>query len=418
MRSRALSVARVIAGPGLVRFRRLRGRAAARRDPITSDGRGYISVVIPVHNVAPYIDACLESVLGQSHWRLQVIAVDDASDDDTPQRLQRWSARDRRVSIVTRATSAGPNAARNEGIARATGEYLTFVDGDDLLLAGAYRDAVASLAASDSDFAVASYERLSGSRRTPPAFWIRDAHAVPRSRATLKSAPDIMVNAVQWTKVYKREFWSRAQLVFPVDGFYQDQIVSAAGFARARAFDILGRTSVLWRIRRDGTSMTQLYRSIDNLRDRFSSATAALHIYRDEAPHGVWQQRLVQFLSNDLAITASHIGELDDAGWEVVRRGLHQMAEEADEFSLWSDVPAEFKVLFHFISINDRARALEYIERGGLRLHDHQLVTVGGDTFIALPFWKDHEAAVPVDRFRASPRELRAFEGQASGNPS
>jgi len=72
-------------------------------------------------------------------------------------------------------------------------------------------------------------------------------------------------------------------------------------------------------------------------------------------------------------------------------------------------VPAESKVLYEFVLRGDRARALEYIERGGLDLLRHPLAEIDGATYVRLPFWADSDAAVPLVRFAAAPRELRAF---------
>lgn len=403
-----LDVARRWAGPALVRARALRGRIRARRIG-SIDGAGVVSVVIPVHNVTPYIDACLRSVLGQDHDRLEVIVIDDASTDATPAKLERWRRRDPRVRVITRAESHGPNAARNLALAEAVGEYVTFLDGDDVLLAGAYRDALESLRSSGSDFVVASYERLEGTRRTPPAFWVLDAHAADRRRLALVDFPEAMVNAVQWSKVYRRAFWQQAELSFPEAGHYQDQIVTAHAFARASTFDVLHRATVLWRIRDDGSSMTQQYRALGSLRDRFATARRVLDIYRAESAPAVARARLVQYLSNDFAITASTVPDLDDAAWQVLREELAASVPASFDDEVWRDVPAEFKVLYALILAGDRDRALEYVRRGGLRILDHQLVDIDGAPHIALPFWEDEDAAVPRECFRAAPRELRAF---------
>ncbi|NYD66668.1 glycosyltransferase family 2 protein [Agromyces atrinae] len=402
-----LDVARRWAGPALVRARALRGRLRARRGNI--GGEGVVSVVIPVHNVAPYLDACLRSVLGQDHDRLDVIVIDDASTDATPAILERWHRRDPRVRVITRTESRGPNAARNLALAEARGEFVTFLDGDDVLLAGAYRDALASLRASGSDFAVASYERLEGAKRTTPAFWVLDAHAADRRGVTLAEWPEAMVNAVQWSKVYRRAFWEGAGLSFPEAGHYQDQIVTAHAFARAATFDVLHRPTVVWRIRDDGSSMTQQYRALGSLRDRFATARRVLDIYRVEASPAVVRARLVQYLSNDFAITASTVTDLDDAAWHVLREELAASVPAPFDDEIWLDVPAEFKVLYALILEGDRDRALEYVRRGGLRILDHALIDVAGVAHIALPFWGDESAAVPLECFRAAPRELRAF---------
>lgn len=87
-----------------------------------------ISVVVPAFNAAAYIDDCLRSILTQrGAFQLEVICVDDGSDDDTAARAGAHPG-----VRVLRQANAGPSAARNRGIATARGEFIAFLDADDL----------------------------------------------------------------------------------------------------------------------------------------------------------------------------------------------------------------------------------------------------------------------------------------------
>ena len=91
-----------------------------------------VSVIIPVYRVEKYLDACMESVLHQTYENLQIILVDDGSPDRCGEMCDDYAARDSRVTVIHRE-NGGLCAARNSGKAAATGEYLTFVDSDDIL---------------------------------------------------------------------------------------------------------------------------------------------------------------------------------------------------------------------------------------------------------------------------------------------
>ncbi|WP_168209085.1 glycosyltransferase family 2 protein [Agromyces intestinalis] len=368
---------------------------------------GWVSVVMPVHDVERYVDAAIRSVLAQGRWRVEIVVVDDASTDGTTERVRRWVARDSRVRLVE-ASFGDVNASRNLGIAEARGEYLAFLDGDDLMLAGALRDLVGALEASGSDFAVGGYDRLLGGRRTPPAFWISEAHGQDRRATSAAEFPQIMVNAVQWTKVYRRSFWDAAGLAFPEGGHFQDQLVSASAYARAERIDVLARPVVSWRIRSDGSSMTQQSVRPAQVHDRFATAVGALEVLEHESTTAVHLARLGQFLGYDAAVAAAELPRMGDEAYAALRSGLTALAPDADD-PVWHVVPAEYKVLFEFVLRDDRARALEYIARGGLDLLRHDLVRIDGVDYVRMPFWGDESAAVPLVRFRAAPRELRAF---------
>lgn len=91
-----------------------------------------ISVIIPVYNVEPYIKRCLDSVIGQTYGNLEIILIDDGSPDNCGKICDEYARTDKRITVVHKK-NGGVGAARNTGIDRATGKWLTFVDPDDWL---------------------------------------------------------------------------------------------------------------------------------------------------------------------------------------------------------------------------------------------------------------------------------------------
>lgn len=91
-----------------------------------------ISVIVPVYRVEQYLDRCVESIVNQTHRNLEIILIDDGSPDKCPEICDRWAERDARV-IVIHQENRGVSAARNAGIAIASGAYIGFVDSDDFV---------------------------------------------------------------------------------------------------------------------------------------------------------------------------------------------------------------------------------------------------------------------------------------------
>ena len=92
--------------------------------------RPLISVIVPVYNVEPYLDRCMESLLGQTLWDIEIILVDDGSPDKCPQMCDGYGLRDGRVKVIHKE-NGGLGFARNSGLEAAAGEYVAFVDSDD-----------------------------------------------------------------------------------------------------------------------------------------------------------------------------------------------------------------------------------------------------------------------------------------------
>lgn len=108
-----------------------------------------VSVIIPTHNRSRYLRGALESVFGQTYPPLEVIVVDDASDDDTPALLESFTAR---IRTHRRPQCGGPSAARNSGVAMARGDLLAFLDSDDEWLPNKLAVQVAALTQADRPY--------------------------------------------------------------------------------------------------------------------------------------------------------------------------------------------------------------------------------------------------------------------------
>ncbi|WP_461211254.1 glycosyltransferase family 2 protein [Desulfocurvus sp. DL9XJH121] len=96
----------------------------------------FMSIVVPVYNVAQYLQRCFESILTQSLKDIEVICVNDASTDNSLSILESYSATDRRVKIINFDKNQGAGAARNAGICTAKGKTICFIDPDDFIPEG------------------------------------------------------------------------------------------------------------------------------------------------------------------------------------------------------------------------------------------------------------------------------------------
>lgn len=93
---------------------------------------GLATIVVPAHNVATYISDCMASILSQTYENIEVLVVDDGSSDDTARVVEGFASVDSRVQLFCNLNH-GVSYSRNFAIARGTGEYLLFVDADDVV---------------------------------------------------------------------------------------------------------------------------------------------------------------------------------------------------------------------------------------------------------------------------------------------
>lgn len=215
-----------------------------------------LSVVIPTHDVAPWVDECLRSVLGQEGVRLEVVVVDDGSRDGTPDIVAAF--RDPRVRLVAAGQSGG-GPARNQGVALARGEYLAFADGDDVVPPGAYGALLASLRTSGSDMAVGNFVRFPDGDGPEP----RPGSDVPvtrhvteaRTGVTVADEPGLVRNRACWNRVFRRAFWDAHGIRFENSRRSNDIVAMARATVAART-DLVPDVVYRYRQRFGNGSMT------------------------------------------------------------------------------------------------------------------------------------------------------------------
>lgn len=111
-----------------------------------------VSIIVPVYKAEKYIHQCIDSLLAQTYRNIEVILVDDGSPDHCGKICDEYAAKDSRVKVIHQQ-NGGVSAARNVGLANATGEWITFVDADDSVTC-AY---IEQLYANDSDWVISGY---------------------------------------------------------------------------------------------------------------------------------------------------------------------------------------------------------------------------------------------------------------------
>ncbi len=121
-----------------------------------------VSVIIPVYNVAPYLRECLNSVINQTLWDIEIICVNDGSTDDSPAILGEYRSRDSRI-IVINQENRGLSSARNRGLKYAKGKYIYFLDSDDYVDLEVLEKSARVADENDLDAAVFGYNVISES---------------------------------------------------------------------------------------------------------------------------------------------------------------------------------------------------------------------------------------------------------------
>lgn len=220
-----------------------------------------ISIVIPVYNVEKYISSCLESVLGQTFRDFEVIAVDDGSLDGSGRILDEFAKKDSRV-IPVHKQNAGVAAARNTGIEKARGEWLYFIDSDDMIsedyLEGLYNTAVET----GSDVAAARntlYYWGENDKRNYNVICRQEGVAEISAKTVAKRITQVVV----WNKLFRRDFVEKHHIRFPEGVLYEDNYFYYVAMANIDRLP-LSDTGVYFYRQREGSIMYCTRREMKN----------------------------------------------------------------------------------------------------------------------------------------------------------
>lgn len=224
-----------------------------------------ISVIVALYNVKEYADECIESILKQSYKDLEIILVDDGSTDETSDIVDKWADKDERIKAIHQI-NGGLSAARNSGMKRATGDYISFIDGDDAVKELYFETLVKNITDTDADMSgVGRFENVpeDGTFRYFSSVdkltiyddyreYVYDTYS-DKEKRFFQSA------IVVWGKLYKRSIWDGIE--FPLGCLNEDSWVFPKVISRCRKIAISPEPLYFYR-KRAGSIMSKVSKKL------------------------------------------------------------------------------------------------------------------------------------------------------------
>ena len=166
-----------------------------------------ISVIIPVYNGEKYLPTCMESLLGQTYARLEIILVDDGSRDTSADLCDGYAARDSRVRVIHQE-NRGVSAARNAGLDLASGAYVAFVDADDYVEPDFLERLYHGLTDHGADFAVCGYREINHADSPQSGIpFVAESRVIGEKASWFEDMVTVREDywSTIWAKLYRRE---------------------------------------------------------------------------------------------------------------------------------------------------------------------------------------------------------------------
>jgi CDP-glycerol glycerophosphotransferase len=356
-----------------------------------------ISVVVPIYNVEPYLDECLDSIAGQTFRDLEVVMVEDGSTDNSRAIAERFAAKDDRFRLVTQP-NGGLGKARNTGVEAARGEFLAFVDSDDYLAPDALELLHGAMEETGSDFATGNVRRLQsqGIRKT---LFLAEAFAKTRLKTHVSEFPALIADRLACNKLFRRSFWDKQGRSFPEGVMNEDiPVVLPAHFA-ARSVDVIADPVYYWRIR-DGEQRSITQTRLDPkampraLRDRLSAVEQVVD-WLEEHGRRKWKRWYFEGLvADDLRLYLNPLAAADDEYREFFLDRVNAFLDRAPK-GIYDDLPAIERLKWHLVRRRLMPELLEVIRFHRERLRDTPPLQIGGRWYGDYPFREDKRLRIP-----------------------
>ncbi len=233
-----------------------------------------ISVIVPVYNVEQYVSACVDSILSQSYKNIEIILVNDGSQDNSRQICEDYLKSDSRIILINKE-NGGLSDARNKGIECATGDYLAFIDSDDII----HRDylKIMSQNIGESDIAICRLKKFTiqePDNSLPISERYEELSGFEMNEFLFHEKLGIHT-IVATNKLYRRTLWSH--LRFPIGRLHEDCAVIYLILNQAKSVKLLDSELYFYRMRED--SITS-YRSFKSIADEYHALSQQVSFFK------------------------------------------------------------------------------------------------------------------------------------------
>ncbi len=251
-----------------------------------------ISVIIPVYNVEKYIAKCLDSIINQTIGinNIEIIIIDDCSTDNTLKIIEQYAEIYPSIKVMYQEINKGPGAARNLGIENSTGEYITFLDGDDYISTNTYEVCTNLIKENpDADLVIYKY-----TLNTPDDVKINpDIHQEIYKKSHIitdpNQVPELIFSTSPWNKLYSKNL--KPYLNFP-SMLYEDNITSVKTILNSKKTIVTTDATYYYRFEKENKSRSQKI-TIQNIKDLIKSIKQILQL-KETFPQN---EKILKYLS-------------------------------------------------------------------------------------------------------------------------
>ena len=254
-----------------------------------------ISIIVPVYNVEKYISRCIESVLCQTFTNFELILVDDGSPDNSVSICEKYMEKDARVSLIHKE-NGGLSSARNAGIDSAKGEYLLFVDGDDVIHPKTLEILYSNLKDSNAQISIGNFCRFHNDSEL--SFQTGDENAQSSNSGIqvlekLYDRNDASRYVSACGKLIKRSFFENVR--FPVGRLFEDEFTTYLLYYKAKKVLVVEMVLYYYYVNDEGITRNL---TLQKYFDEYDAQWERILFYKEKDLKEIYRKALLAFLDS------------------------------------------------------------------------------------------------------------------------
>ena len=187
------------------------------------DIKTVVSIIVPVYNVEKYLPRCLDSIIGQSYRKLDIILVDDGAKDDSGKICDKYAGIDRRIKVIHKV-NGGLSDARNVGLENSRGEYVLFVDSDDWIDPDMVKILLKVIKEKNADVVECGFREIYGNYINVDYACSGNIEQFSKIRAISECMQWKKIKPVAWNKIYARK--TIGEVRYPVGKLHEDEFTT------------------------------------------------------------------------------------------------------------------------------------------------------------------------------------------------
>ncbi len=177
-----------------------------------------ISIIVPIYNVEKYLSKCIESLLNQTYTNIEILLVNDGSTDNSKKICEQFKGKDSRIKLINKE-NGGLSDARNKGLQKSIGKYITFVDSDDYVEKNYIETLYSLITKFNSEIAIADFRVIKGDKQKIKEKDIKE-YCITSEKAIDEMLYSDFYYISACSKLYKKELFENVE--FPKGKMFED----------------------------------------------------------------------------------------------------------------------------------------------------------------------------------------------------